>query len=350
MAGLWLPYLIFIYVEGLPGGIGLVIYCGVIGMPLAAYANMRVSALIIPIVGSVLFVGTLYAVVMPQLASFIGLGIMLFVVTFIICYLFASPQQGLSRTIALSLFVTMLSIDNEQTYNILNVYNTAMEFAMLVVVLFFVSYIPFSHRPERAFSRLLSRFFRSSEYLMSSQLSRQQQVLSFWQQKRTDFYLQDLKDLPNKIAMWSQMVNAEAAGTSKEQLLAIVTHIQMISLRLQVLLEARANPQASILMDGLLTEGHVWRQGLQDTFQSLAKYPRIKNQTEWYDQLTEIMESLEICIAKTLDKVEEKQLSRMDEENFYRLLGAYRGLSDATLEYSSSARLVNWEQWYETRF
>ncbi len=350
MAGLWLTFLIFIYVEGIPGGIGLVIYTGVIGMPLAANANMRVSALIIPLAGSVLFVGALYSVVMPQLTSFVGLGIMLFVVTFILCYLFASPQQGLSRTLALSLFVTMISVNNQQSYNILNVYNTALEFAMMVVVFFIVSYIPFSHKPEQAFSRLLSRFFRSSEYLMSTHLSRHQHVPSFWQKKRTDFHLQDLKTLPNKIAMWSQMVNTEATGASKEQLDAITTHVQLISLRLIVLLEARANPQSPVLMNELWSDGHVWRQGLQDTFQRLSKNPMIENQAEWQAQLVEIMASLELCIANTLDKVEEEQLSRMDEENFYRLLGAYRGVSDATFEYSSTAQLINWDQWNESRF
>jgi len=350
MVGLWIPYLIFIYAEGIPGGIGLVIYCGVIGMPFAAYATMRVSALIIPIIGSVLFVGTLYSFVMPQLTSFVGLGIMLFVVTFIICYLLASPKQGINRTVALSLLVTMLSVDNEQTYNVLKVYNTGLEFAMLIVILFIASYLPFSHKPEQAFSRLLSRFFRSSDYLMSSHFSHHEPALSFWQRKRKDFFLQDLKTLPNKIAMWSQMVNVEAAGTSKEQLQAIVSHIQLISLRLQVLLDARASPQAPELMAKLLSEGSGWRTGLQNTFQRLSQYPVIENQLEWQAQLTDLMASLEVYVASALDNVDQVNVSRKDKENFYRLLGAYRSVSDATIDYSSTAGLINWEQWNEARF
>ena len=68
------------------------------------------------------------------------------------------------------------------------------------------------------------------------------------------------------------------------------------------------------------------------------------------DVCEKYMQQLEQRIKEALNKSTAGQVSDQDGENFYRLLGAYRGLSDATLEYSSSARLFNWEQWYETRF
>ena len=34
-----------------------------------------------------------------------------------ICYLFAAPKQGLGRTFGLVMFVTITSIDNQQTYS-----------------------------------------------------------------------------------------------------------------------------------------------------------------------------------------------------------------------------------------
>ena len=351
MASLWLSYLLFIYVYDLPGGIGTVIFSGVLGMLIAANSNMRTSSMVMPFMNSILICGILYTFVMPQLTSFIGLGTMIFLFTFVICYLYASPQKGMGRAAGLSMFVTMLGIENEQTYNILNVYNTAIMFGVVFVVLFITEYMPFSPRPEQTFMRLLSRFFRSSEYLMSTLSTNQQSGLSFWEQRRKDFHFQDIKTLPNKIETWSQFINTEVLlGTSKEHINEIITHLQVINIRLQALLEARALPQAQVFIDELLVDSRAWRINLQDTFQHLSKYPMIENQVEFYLKLTEITEFLESRIKIILDRIEDDQLSEIDKENFYRLLGAYRGVSDALLEYSGNARLIDWAEWREARF
>ena len=49
-----------------------------------------------------------------------------------------------------------------------NIANTAMMFPLIFLLLAITAYIPVSPRPEQAFLRLLGRYFRSSEYLMSS--------------------------------------------------------------------------------------------------------------------------------------------------------------------------------------
>ncbi|MCK5355749.1 MAG: FUSC family protein [Methyloprofundus sp.] len=349
MASLWLPYLAFIYVEALPGGIGVVIFAGVLGMQLSVHPNIPVMSLVAPLMSSIVLCGMVYIFWMSQLTSFVGLGIMIFVVTFIICYLYASPQKGLGRAAGLVMFVTVTGVNNQQTYNVLSVYNTALAFLIILAVLFIVAYMPFSPRPERAYTRLLSRFFRRSEFLMMSQLSGEQRKLSFWAKIKHDFYFQDLKTLPNKIELRSRSINAEKIGTSKAQLQAMIADIQMISLRLQFLLEARASSQAEILIDELLADGHSWRNKLQETFQQLSKYPNLKNQSEWRTLMTATLDLFESRMTSTLNNIDNTQLSGADKENFYHLLGAYRGISDATLAYSSTAQLINWDQWYETR-
>ncbi len=349
MASLWLSYLAFIYVEALPGGIGVVIFAGVLGMQLSVHTHMAVSSMVVPLMSSILFCGLVYIFWMPQLTSFVGLGSMIFIVTFVICYFNASPQKGLGRAAGLAIFVTLTGMNNEQTYNVLSVYNTALEFLIIFIVLFIVAYMPFSPRPDRAFTRLLSRFFHRSEFLMMSQLSGEQRKLSVWAKIKHDFYLQDLKTLPNKIELRSRSIDAEKIGTSKAQLQAMIADIQVISLRLQFLLEARASYQAEILIDELLADGHSWRKRLQETFQQLAKYPNLKNQSEWRTQITATLDLFESRITSILNNIDNTQFSGADKENFYHLLGAYRGISDATLAYSSTAQLINWDQWYETR-
>ncbi len=68
------------------------------------------------------------------------------------------------------------------------------------------------------------------------------------------------------------------------------------------------------------------------------------------EQLTKSTEHLELRIEETLNKSEESEISVEEGENFYRLLGAYRGLSDVVIEYAGTAEKVDWEPWRESRF
>ena len=350
-AVLWLSFLAFIYVYDLPGGIFLIVVSGVIGMSLAADPTKQVSAMFMPFTNSVLFCSILYAVVMPQLTSFIGLGIMIFLVTFIICYRYSSPQQAMGRTAGLAVFVTMIAIENHQTYNILIVYNTVMVFIGMFIVFLITAYIPFSPRPEQAFMRLQSRFFRSCEYLISRYSATQNRPLSFWERRRKAFHLREIKTLPNKIlARGGAIRTALLPGGSKEQIDAISTHFQVTGMRIQALLESHSNPPAQFFIDELLTDSRAWRLTMQEAFQSLSKQSIIENGTGFRNKLRKITGHLEARIETVLNKTDYDEISEMDRDSFYRLLGAYRGISDALLEHSGNARLIDWEEWHDSRF
>lgn len=350
-AVLWLSFLAFIYVYDLPGGIFLIVVSGVIGMSLAADPNKRVSSMFIPFTNSVLFCSVLYAIVMPQLTSFIGLGSMIFLVTFLICYRYSSPQQEMGRTAGLAVFVTMMAIENHQTYNILIVYNTVMVFIGMFIVFLITAYIPFSPRPEQAFMRLQSRFFRSCEYLISRYSVTQSRPLSFWERRRKAFHLREIKTLPNKIlARGGAIRTALLPGGSKEQIDAISTHFQVTGMRIQALLEPYSNPPAQFFIDELLADSRAWRLTMQEAFQSLSKHPIIENSTGFRDNLRKVTGHFEARIETVLNKTDYDQVSEMDRDNFYRLLGTYHGISDALLEHSGNARLIDWEEWHDSRF
>ena len=203
MAGLWLAYLTWIYTE-IPGGTAFVIMAGPFGMALATMPQMRVSMLFVPAAVGVGFGSLLYIFVMPRLSSFSELGPMIFAATFVICYLYHMPKQGLGRTFGLALFVTIAGISNQQSYSFLSVANTALMFPLLFAVLAIASNIPFSARPEKAFQRLLGRFFRSCEYLMTTMpwyITMTPTRLKRW---RRAFHLREVETLPRKLAAWGQ--------------------------------------------------------------------------------------------------------------------------------------------------
>ena len=107
-----LCYLTLIYLEGIPGG-SLVLMLGVpITMAMATMPHIPPSKLFVPAAGSVLFAGLIYIFIMPMISSFWGLGLLIFAVTFFICYLFAAPQQMLARALGLAMFIMISSIEN----------------------------------------------------------------------------------------------------------------------------------------------------------------------------------------------------------------------------------------------
>ncbi len=59
---------------------------------------------------------------------------------------------------------------------------------------------------------------------------------------------------------------------------------------------------------------------------------------------------LERRIEETMNHAAEGELSDQENERFYRLLGAYRGLSEAGVEYAAMAEGIAWERWRESRF
>ncbi len=347
MVTLWLPFLAYIYIYDLPGGILVTVMAGVIGMSLAANPNMPVSIMYMPFVKSTLFCSVLYAIIMPQLTSFLGLGIMIFVATFLICYLYASPQQGMARAVGLAVFVTMISVNNQQSYNILTVFNTALVFMEMFVVLLIAVNIPFSARPQKAFTRLLNRFFRSSQYLMTTPGRNPQSALSFWQRQRNAFHCREINTLPNKIKARSQLLSPVVLqGASTQDIQTLTANLQMIKNRLQILLAARAKPQAKILTNALINDAQRWRTKIQQSFQQFSNQASIDNQTE----LNAISSQLERRIKIILNEIKDNQLREQDKRNFYQLLGAYKGVSDSLLEYSTNAQRIDWHDWQEARF
>jgi len=348
---LWLAWLALIYVNGIPGGVGVVSMAVPIGMALATMPQVSVWQLFKPAMTSVLFAGSLYIFVMPKLSSFTGLGLLIFAATFAICHLFAAPRQVLGRVLGLALFVTIISVSNEQTYNFLSVANTALMFPTIFLIIAVTAYIPFSPRPERVVLRLLGRFFRSSEYLTSIMRWDPGSAPTRLEQWKQAFHARELATLPQKIGTWAPHIDTSTLpGTSPEQVQSLVTSLQVLTYRMQELDEARGNPQAQQLVKELLADFRAWRLRVQQTFQRLSQDPAAGEQAIFRTRLNEIMKHLEARTRDTLDKTPDGQLGDRDEENFYHLLGAYRGVSEALVDYAGSTGGIDWARWREERF
>jgi hypothetical protein len=81
-----------------------------------------------------------------------------------------------------------------------------------------------------------------------------------------------------------------------------------------------------------------WRTALGELFQRWAENPTV----EPADDLQERLIKFETRIAQTFAVAGEGQVSDEAYENFYRLLGSYRSLSEAAIGY---ARLADGFKW-----
>jgi hypothetical protein len=283
-----------------------------------------------------LFASLLYIFVMPQLSSFTGLGSMIFLATFYICYRYASPQQALFKMLGLVMLVTLISVSNQQTYSFLSVANTALMWSLLFFLLTVVSYLPYSPRPERALLRLLTRYFRSAEFLLSQPASGGKTALAC---RREKFHRQELANLPGKLNTWAAHADPGVLGSaSVQQLPGLVNRLQALSYRLQELQEVRGLPQSAHLTAALKSDMLAWRERVLDIMQQLSKDPAYRKRLD------------RNRIQQCLDSKTENELSSADEQNFYRLLGAYRGTSEALLDFAQQAAKVDWTPWYQERF
>lgn len=357
IASLWLAYLLWIYIE-VPGGSSFIVIAGSLGMGLASMPQVSVSQALAPTAVGILFACAVYVFVMPQLSSFVGLGSLIFVVTFAIGYLFHAPRQAILRTLGLVPFVIITGITNQQNYSFLAVANTALMILLVFALLAFTAYIPFSPQPEKAFLRLLGRFFRSSDALLSTlrwNPTGRRSLLDGWKKA---YHRQQIATLPAKLAAWSPFIDTgPLAGTTTESVQALTHHLQALAYRLQYLVETREQPQAerlardlSEVARDLLQEMRAWRLGIQSACQILAQNPGAASVSQLRDPLTARIERLENCVRETLDQAEGDVFSERDNAYFYGLLGGYRSLSEAVIEYAQTAVRIDWNRWRETRF
>ena len=82
----------------------------------------------------------------------------------------------------------------------------------------------------------------------------------------------------------------------------------------------------------------------------LAEDPTAVNPEALRSRLDRKLAQLEVRIKEALNKAGEGQINNRERENFYRLLGAYRGVSEAAVAYVGVSSAIDWRPWYEERF
>ncbi len=351
LATLWISFFLWVYVNP-PGHASFVMMSTILSMVIVMGGTGPISVALSVILGT-LFAGVLYLFVMPHLSGYAELGLMIFVVTFAICYLFSEPRQAGTKASVLAMFVNNISVQNEQTYSFASYANGLTMVVLVSGLLVATAYIPTSPRPEKVFLRLFRRFCRHSAFLMSELGVDGKRKRSLARRLKAALYRNDLLALPVKLAGLAQRIDYHSLpGTSPEQVQALVSSLFVVAFRIRELVEAYEFRQADVVEKHLLDEFRAWRQFLEGRFKRRADDPTLMSgpAEEGRDRLATQLARLEARVNETLAQAGESELSTEDLDNFYRLLGSYRGLSEAMVGYAPLANGINWARWQEARF
>jgi len=350
MATLWIAFLIWVYIDP-PGHAGFVQMAATLAMAAAMMPQVPASTMLLPFGLGTVFAGVVYIFIMPHLSGYAELAILIFAATFAIYYLFSEPRQALAKMGGIVTFVVLISVQNQQTYSFASYANKAAMIMLALALLVATAYIPTSPRPEKTFLRLLRRFFRHAEFLTS-------QLTLDWEQRRgiagrlkTMLYSSDILELPGKLAIWGKMIDHRAfPSTSPEQVQPLVNSLQALAFRLTELVDAGGQPQAEPLVRELLDDVRGWRQAIEVLFRGWAEELAAESAGKLEKRLDAKLSTMETRINETFNRIEPDKLKDEDYVNFYRLLGTYRGLSEALVEYVQLTQGINWTQWEEARF
>jgi hypothetical protein len=160
-----------------------------------------------------------------------------------------------------------------------------------------------------------------------------------------------LTSIPVKLGAWAKFLDYKTlTGTSPPQVQAVVAGLQELSGRIRALIEERQVLSGHHLLGELQEDARNWRHTLQQALESHVRTPGDTQQGALRNRLNEIMQNIEVRIRETLDTTVKEQISNSDAQNFYRLLGAYQGMSRAVVAYAGSAGAIDWEPWREERF
>ncbi|HRD89882.1 MAG TPA: FUSC family protein [Accumulibacter sp.] len=345
---IWAILLGCIYVPGLPMPAGIIPTVAAVSINLAMMPQVPVIKLVLPIVGSAAFAGAFYVFLMPQLHNFAGLGLGLFAAVFLVCFMFSRPEQGIARSLALSTFVMVILVSNQQTYSFVYVMNFTLMWLLALGIIWVASWFPISFMPQRVIFKQLHRFLKSCDQLL---VPPRPHLIEQLELMRREYHIHEVTTLPAKIGRWMAAVpDAAKLAGGDDRIPALVNSLQVTADRMRELAEVRRMPQSELMVRGLHDGVQEWRRGIQEVLSRLAVDPASMDSAALRSQLQAMLEALEARIESTLNSASQGSISSAEGDNAYRLLGAYRGVSGALINVASSAGAISWSGLREARF
>ncbi len=346
-ASAWLVFVTVIFIPSVPGGLGTVAVAARMAIAGMAAPYFDFKKMLAPILTGAACAFPVYIFLLPTLSEFYQLALVIFAMIFAVDYVFHEPRQGLWRTFVAFMFMTLIHVTSEQSYSLPFFINTVLQWIVFIGLLCVTMYVPIPEQPDLMFPRMVRRLLDSSAYLLSLGW-RPASKPSHW---RTVFHRHEVATLPQKLATWGRALPPAALGsTTPGQLQALVTSLRALSLRMEALLVARAAPQAEARVQQLRADMRTWRAGVMMVLAKLADAPESADPADLRARLDTMLARIEQRIETAVNSADAVAVSSEDNENMVRLLGAYRGVSEALIAFVNHSAAIDWSCLREARF
>jgi len=344
---MWTAFLLFVYIDP-PGHAGFVFVSTIFAMVVVRTDAPVPEFAIWQCIGA-LVAGIPYIFIMPHLATYVQLAPVIFALVFAMHYLFT----GGARMALLINFIATLSLQNEQSYDFASFANATAKTVLVAGLLVTVAYVVTSPRQEKKFVRQFRRFFRHVSFLISNLNPEERRKRGVIGRLKAALYQNDLLELPRKLAQCGERIDYRAIPTTTpEQVQALVASLFVLAFHVKGLVEeAHRHSQAAILERSMEEEFRAWQQFAEERFRIRADQAVFAAELDHVKQYAMArLDRLETHVKGIFDHAGEAALSTGDIENFYRLLGSYRGLSEAAIDVDRAAAEIDWARWREARF
>ncbi|ELH7810470.1 FUSC family protein [Vibrio harveyi] len=335
----WVAGLIWIYFNP-PGGYSFVTF-STIFMSLLSFVPVHPFMLLILFTFGFLFAVPSYVFILPGLELGAELGLFIFIYTFIGFYLFKGPV-----TIFYMIGLFVLGLDNNMTYHFGILMTIMTLFYMVVFMIIFAHYFPFSSRPEHLFLTLKERYFRHVGDLFASY--HQQSESSFKKLKRS-LHLVTLNVSSKKLMVWGSKINhklfdktpPEAIGAFSKSCNALSNHVNILIAAEQKLLSNRLIKQLrSKHTDSILP----LMAG------ALASHQTTDELNSVFDKYSQDYQSFENKLEDFFSELDLSDYAYSEIAGFYILLNLKRNVFEAINQCKQTYEDIDWVNLRQKRF
>jgi len=319
----------------------------IVAMMVGATQQTRASAFFMPFAVMLTLALAVYVLVLPQLSSFVGLGLTLFLCAFMARYFFT----GLAQLAGMVAIINLIQIQNQQSYDFAAQANALVFTLLAILFVYAMSYLLGSPRPEKAVLKITKRFFRSAQFIISRTILDPDDEPNWIKQWKLAYYRNEMVTLPAKLAAWGKSIDSRLfPNTSQEQIGHLVTSLQSIVYRFEELQSAeRSSPFNQATAGQFVADLKMWAEELEFAFERWSEQPDASGDDRQRQKIKAWLPAFEHRIEESLLR-SGNDIPEDTRENLYRFLGGLRGLSKATLNYARVQHHVDWEQWREERF
>jgi len=195
--------------------------------------------------------------------------------------------------------------------------------------------------------RQVRRFFRSCESLVSSPTNPN----SWVERIRQAYHRRELQTLPSKIATWGAQIDQKRfPQNSAEQVKALAVRLQLLGFRIDDLLNLRTVPQPELLVRELGDEVGSWRELIEQAFHAWSGAEEADRRQNLHERLSGQLAQLNARVEEEVSRIQSSKTGAAAGEGFYRVLGAFRGVTRAGIAYDKRSREIDWEALREEQF